>query len=118
MAKEVERNLESTMVEVAEDKENIFSLPCPLPPSTYKAADRNSETKHPAGHEYRYIPEAYGQVVNSEARVTKHVARRQIEVEQAEDSSSLVDVSVLETRVVRKFATPLAPHKLARGTNN
>ena len=50
MAKEVERNLESTMVEVAEDKENIFSLPCPLPPSTYKAADRNSETKHPAGN--------------------------------------------------------------------
>ena len=49
MAKEAQRNLESTMVEVAEDKENIFSLPCPLPHNTYKAADLSSETKHPAG---------------------------------------------------------------------
>ena len=110
VAKKMHWDLESTMVEV-DQKENLSpSLPsCPLPANTYRAAGLLQETqaKTISALEFGYIPEAYGQQGGGEARVTKHLARRQVERDLMESPGSPLSMSVTETRVVRKFATPL-----------
>ena len=86
--------LESTLLEVEEDQPVV----CFLPTNTYKAAASQEEKKRREmdEKEYPYIPRAYGQQQNAEVRVTKHLGRK--------DGGR---VSLLETRVVRKFGTPL-----------
>ena len=86
--------LESTLLEVEEDHPVV----CFLPTNTYKAAASQEEKKRREmdEKEYPYIPRAYGQQQNAEVRVTKHLGRK--------DGGR---VSLLETRVVRKFGTPL-----------
>ena len=86
--------LESTLLEVEEDQPVV----CFLPTNTYKAAASQEEKKRRRmdEKEYPYIPRAYGQQQNAEVRVTKHLGRK--------DGGR---VSLLETRVVRKFGTPL-----------
>ena len=86
--------LESTLLEVEEDQPVL----CFLPTNTYKAAASQEEKKRREmdEKEYPYIPRAYGQQQNAEVRVTKHLGRK--------DGGR---VSLLETRVVRKFGTPL-----------
>jgi len=111
IARETRRDLESTMMEV-EDKENKRSLPpCPLPANTYSTAGLNKEIQidGTGGREYHYIPEAYGQQINTDARVTKHISRKKVEETQRTSSmdTNTLEMSLLETKVVRKFATPL-----------
>ena len=92
--------LESTLLEV-EQAEPGFEPACFLPTNTsYKSAPAQEEVRGDEGQarEYPYIPRAYGQEQNAEVRVTKHVGRR---------GRDELEVSILETRVVRKFATPL-----------
>ena len=86
--------LESTLLEVEEDHPVV----CFLPTNTYMAAASQEENKRREmdEKEYPYIPRAYGQQLNAEVRVTKHLGRK--------DGGR---VSLLETRVVRKFGTPL-----------
>merc|ERR1712013_635840 len=126
IAKEVVRPLDSTLMEVESNKENAAVPPCPLPANTYASAHLYQETKHAPipVREYRYIPEAYGLQGSAEASVTKHLSRKKLEQEQMQTSEGFskaitpmkpslpnqppcLDVSVLETKVVRKFATPL-----------
>lgn len=95
-----------------EEKENQSPQPfrsCPLPSNTCSAAGRSQETETgTAGREYNYIPEAYGQQVISAAKVTKkHLGRLVVARDLDSSSASSLEMSVLETKVVRKFATPL-----------
>jgi len=126
VAKEVVRPLDSTLMEVDGNKENLAMPACPLPANTYTSAHLFQETRH-APHpvrEYRYIPEAYGLQGSTEASVTKHLSRKKLNQEQLQskeglvgtvtpktasisNSASSLEVSLLETKVVRKFATPL-----------
>merc|ERR1712226_896077 len=107
------------MVEVETDQEN--QLPstlsyCPLPANTYVKAGRLAEEveiDNLAGPAFSYIPDAYGQTINSEARVTKHIGRRRVEEcrspavsEDSFQSAASMEMSILETKVVRKFALP------------
>ena len=114
VAKDTSRDLESTLVEV-----DTMHLPshvpcCPLPPNTYvKAGGRAEEVKidNLAGPAFSYIPDAYGQIINSEAKVTKHVGRRRVEEEEYQipdsfQSPASLEKSILETKIVRKFALP------------
>ena len=92
--------LESTLLEV-EQAEPGFEPACFLPTNTsYKSAPAQEEVRGYEGEarEYPYIPRAYGQEQTAEVCVTKHLGRR---------GRDELEVSILETRVVRKFATPL-----------
>ena len=81
------------------DVENPGSDVCFLPTNTYERAAAQEEIREEQEQEreYHYIPRAYGKQT-AEVCVTKHLGRR-----ERDD----LDVSVLETRVVRKFGTPL-----------
>jgi len=115
VAKETARDLESTLMEVdQEDQENQAPLAsCPLPANTYRPAARRQETRLEGtpGQQYQYIPEAYGQAYSgAEASVTKHLSRRKVQDQASplpSSRNSSLEMSVLETKVVRTFATPL-----------
>jgi len=125
VAKEAVRPLDSTLMEVEGNKENLAMPACPLPANTYTSAHLFQETRHASVpvREYRYIPEAYGLQGSAEASVTKHLSRKKVDQDQMQrnesvvramtpkapmtNSSSSLEVSLLETKVVRKFATPL-----------
>jgi len=125
VAKEAVRPLDSTLMEVEGNKENLAMPACPLPANTYTSAHLFQETRHAPVpvREYRYIPEAYGLQGSTEASVTKHLSRKKLDQEQMQsgegfmattpkvammpNSTSSLEVSLLETKVVRKFATPL-----------
>jgi len=82
--KSAQRDLESTLVEVDDDKENMRRLsqlpPCPLPPANYQPGSVTEEqVVYETGPDYAYIPEAYG-TINSSAKVTKHLARVKVGV--------------------------------------
>ena len=84
------------MVEESEPGSEI----CFLPTNTYKSAPTQEEIRGNQGEarEYPYIPRAYGQEETGEVCVTKHLGRRGREE---------MEVSMLETRVVRKLGKPL-----------
>jgi len=119
-AKDTCKDLESTMVEVVTDQENLLpsNIPyCPLPANTYTKAGNMAEEvqiDNMTGPAFSYIPDAYGQVINSEAKVTKHLGRRKVDedcnlpnnVEDSLHSAASLEMSILETKVVRKFALP------------
>jgi len=93
------KDLESTFVEV-EDKENSRRLsqlpPCPLPAAVYQpgtVAEENIE--YETGPEYPYIPEAYG-TTNSSLKVTKHVARIILQVNDESLQSTPSVASVIQ----------------------
>ena len=97
-AKQVSR-LESTLLEV-EEAETGSEAACFLPTNTYESAPTQEEMRgnERDAREYPYIPRAYGQEQIAEVCVTKHLGRR---------GRDELEVSILQTRVVRKFATPL-----------
>jgi hypothetical protein len=125
-AKESNKDLESTLVEVETHKENLLPSSCPLPANTYTTAGVMQEVEIDAmsGPQYTYISDAYGQTVLSEARVTRHLGRRKVDKPRPEEDAtsqhesgirgfvdsipdmSTLEMSVLETKVVRKFAAP------------
>jgi len=113
VAKETARDLESTLMEVdQEDQENCAPpASCPLPANTYRPAARRQETRthRTQGQQYEYIPEAYGQAYSgAEASVTRHLRRKVTDQASPLPSPrSSLEMSVLETKVVRTFATPL-----------
>lgn len=114
-AKDAQRDLESTLVEV-EDKENMenrLSLlpPCPLPPAVYKSGALSEEQMiDVTGPEYAYIPEAYG-TISSSAKVTKHVARVRVGAPQPglkwNESCLVNDESLNSSPSVAKYKAPV-----------
>lgn len=114
-AKDAQRDLESTLVEV-EDKENMEKRlsqlpPCPLPPAMYKAGALAEEQMiDVTGPEYAYIPEAYG-TINSSAKVTKHVARVRVGAPQPglkwNESCLVNDASLNSSPSVAKYKAPV-----------
>ena len=89
----------ATLLEVEKVKPGV-EPECFLPTNIYKSAPSQEETGGNEGEEreYPYIPRAYGKEETGEVCVSKHLGRRQRDE---------MEVSILETRVVRKFGTPL-----------
>jgi len=103
------RELESTML-ILEKENTPEHSTCPLPKAVYSASKRVQESLVDlTGRDYTYIPDAYGEETTP-ATVTKHLSRvkKDLGAENSLQGSFLSDdefeVSLVETRVVRKVA--------------
>ena len=114
-AKNCQKDLESTLVEVEEDKENVMERltmvqACPLPAAVYRSGTLSEEQLvDVTGPEYAYIPEAYG-TVNTSAKVTKHVAR--VRVGQAQAGLKWNENCLVSLQYLQCVAMPLLAYNL------